>query len=167
MKKVLAVTVWDHNDPLIQVYTLPYLKIIQALYQNTIIYVQTFQKNNNELQTPLPPNIILLKSKFSKGIIGKSFQYFQTIIRLVKLARKEEVDVIHAFCTPGALIGYIVSKLSGKPLLVDSLEPHAECMVESGTWSRNSPYFKTLFFFEKLSVRHAKATISVTPTVLL
>jgi glycosyltransferase involved in cell wall biosynthesis len=165
LKKVLAITVWDYSDPLIQVYTLPYLKIVQRLYKNTTIYLQTFEKNGMGLQTEIPQGIVVFKAKFARSFLGKTVQYFKTISHLASLARKEDIAVIQAFCTPGAMIGYLVSKLSGKPLMIDSLEPHAECMVESGTWSKQSPYFKTLFLFEKLSVKHARATISVTPTV--
>jgi glycosyltransferase involved in cell wall biosynthesis len=165
MKKIIAVTVWSSNDPLIKVYTLPYLNLIISMYPTVCYYLQTFEKGSIDPSSNYDMGITYLKSEFSRGIVGKFIQYIRTIVRLVKLAKQEDIVAIHAFCTPGAMIGYIVSKLSGKPLLIDSLEPHAECMVESGTWERNSVYFRLLFLFEKLSIKHAKAAICVTPTM--
>ncbi|MFB9864457.1 hypothetical protein [Rufibacter immobilis] len=163
--KIIAVTVWSANDPLIKVYTLPYLRLILSMFPSVSYYLQTFDKGS-PVQAPKHDNgISYIHASFSSSFIGKVIQYVRTIIKLVLLARNKDVAAVHAFCTPGAMIGYIVSALSGKPLLIDSLEPHAECMVESGTWSRESLYFKMLFFFEKLSVKNAKAIICVTPTM--
>lgn len=164
-KKIIAVTVWSSNDPLIKVYTLPYLRLILKMFPNVSYYLQTFDKGSANPFESNENGILYITSLFSKSIFGKFIQYLKTITKLVKLANHKNVIAIHAFCTPGAMIGYIVSKLSGKPLLIDSLEPHAECMVESGTWKRDSLYFRVLFLFEKLSIKHAKAVICVTPTM--
>jgi len=165
MKKIIAVTVWDSNDALIKVYTLPYINLILKLYPDVSYYVQTFEKSSNTASTSYSEKINLIKSRFTKSKPGKIWEYIKTVIRLTILATKKEVIGIHAFCTPGAMIGYVVSKISGKPLIIDSLEPQAECMVETGTWEKNSLYFKVLFYFEKLSTRHARSTICVTPTM--
>jgi glycosyltransferase involved in cell wall biosynthesis len=60
----------------------------------------------------------------------------------------KKVDTIHCFCTPAGVLGYILSILSRKRLIIDSFEPHAEPMIETGTWSKNGLPFKILFFFE-------------------
>ena len=67
------------------------------------------------------------------------------------------------FVTPAGMIGYILSKLTGKPLILDSYEPHAEAMIENGEWKKNSLSFKLLFYFEKKQTRHAAIIIGTTP----
>ena len=130
MKKIIAVTVWDSQDPLIKVYTIPYLKVVMQLYPSVTYLLQTFDKVETNLNLMPVNGINIIKAKFTKGVFSKMYQYFKTIKDLIKKAQHKDVVAIHAFCTPGALIGYIVSLFSRKPLIIDSLEPHAECMVE-------------------------------------
>src|SRR5690606_22395326 len=44
-------------------------------------------------------------------------------------------------------------------LVLDSFEPHAESMVETGTWNKNSLSFRLLFRLEKLQFKKAKKII--------
>src|SRR4030066_244618 len=80
----------------------------------------------------------------------------------VRIIRKiiQKKNFIHAWCTPAGILGYILSKTTGVPLIIDSYEPHAEAMVENGTWGKSSWSFKLLFFFEKLQSKHAQTVIS-------
>ncbi|MBK9421151.1 MAG: hypothetical protein IPN44_08860 [Flavobacteriales bacterium] len=50
--------------------------------------------------------------------------------------------------------------LTGRPLVVDSYEPHAEAMVENGAWRKGGIAFRTLFLFEKLQSKRARAVIA-------
>ena len=66
------------------------------------------------------------------------------------------------WCTPAGALGYILSKTTGKNLIIDSYEPHAESMVENGTWSKDSLKFKLLYWFERKQSNHAKTIIGLT-----
>jgi glycosyltransferase involved in cell wall biosynthesis len=84
------------------------------------------------------------------------------IIRLLLLVLFKPSHFIHAWCTPAGAIGYFLSKFSGRPLIIDSYEPHAEAMVENKTWSMSSLKYIILFFLEKKLSKHAKTVISAT-----
>ena len=84
------------------------------------------------------------------------------IFKLLKTIRKEKIDVIHCWCTPAGMIGYILSLLTGRPLIIDSYEPHAETMVENGVWKKNGLVYHLLFFFEKRLTKRAKYLIATT-----
>jgi glycosyltransferase involved in cell wall biosynthesis len=60
------------------------------------------------------------------------------------------------------MLGYILSVLTERPLVIDSYEPHAEAMVENGEWKKNGLRFTILFFFEKLQTHRAKFLIGTT-----
>jgi hypothetical protein len=161
LKKILVVTYWDFNDPLIQTYTLPYLRAIQKVCEGNIrIYLVTFNKTNVQVpeQTVFTP--IFFKYHSNKLLAG--FQILASLMKLNSFIKKEKIDFIHSWCTPAGALGYLLSKFSHKPLVLDSFEPHAESMVENGTWTKNSLAFKILFRYERLQLQRAKHVIGLT-----
>ena len=77
----------------------------------------------------------------------------------------KKVQTIYARCTPAGAIGYFLSTLSRKKLILDSFEPHAEAMLECGAWRANSISFRSLFYLEKLQLRKANTIITCVPTM--
>lgn len=160
-RNILVITYWSYNFALIQTYTLPYVKIISKnLPKSSTIFLVTLDK--------IPPIIPEELSGFN--IKNKSFTYYpfglkgalmwiKIIFQLSKLIRKEKIDIIHGWCTPAAGIGYILSVLTGRKLIIDSFEPHALPMVEGNTWKRNGLAFKILFALEKLQLKRATEVI--------
>jgi hypothetical protein len=85
-----------------------------------------------------------------------------SILKLISLVYKRNVSKIHAWCTPAGSLAYVLSIITRRPLIIDSYEPHAEAMVENGTWKRNGLAFKLLFLFEKLQTKRAEVCIGLT-----
>jgi glycosyltransferase involved in cell wall biosynthesis len=56
----------------------------------------------------------------------------------------------------------LLSKFTGAELIIDSYEPHAEAMVENGTWKKSGAAYKILFYLEKKQTQRAKALIATT-----
>ena len=56
----------------------------------------------------------------------------------------------------------MLSKFTGAELVIDSYEPHAESMVENGTWKKDGLAYKILFSLEKKQTQRAKALIGTT-----
>jgi len=159
---VLVITYWSWSDALVQTYTLPYLRIMErALPPGSRIHLVTLEKN-----APIIGGI------GSKGaIVHHQFQYrplgpraVGMIMGLVRslciLVRQNDIRTVHAWCTPAGMIGYLVSVLTRRSLVIDSYEPHAEAMVENGTWRRKSMGFRVLFLFERLQTRRASVLIA-------
>lgn len=163
-KNILVITYWSFSDALIQTYTLPYLKIIaDQLSAESKIYLVTLEKENyNTTKIINGTSIINQRYKYSTFGLSASLSWVKNIFLLRSLIKKNEINYIHSFCTPAGMIGYILSKLSGKPLILDSYEPHAEAMVENGEWQNTSLSFKILFHFEKKQTQHAKIIIGTT-----
>jgi len=163
-KNILVITYWSFSDALIQTYTLPYLKIIaEQLSPSSKIYLVTLEKENYNISKTIEGTAIInLRYKYSAFGLSASFSWLKNIFLLRSLIKKNNINIIHSFCTPAGMIGYILSKFTGKPLILDSYEPHAEAMVENGEWKKESLSFKILFHFEKKQTRHATKIIGTT-----
>ncbi len=81
--------------------------------------------------------------------------------RLASFIFSKNIRMIHCWGTPVGSIGYLLSLLTARKLTIDSYEPHAEAMVENGTWKRNGLAFQILFMLERLQTRRATHLIAV------
>jgi glycosyltransferase involved in cell wall biosynthesis len=165
---VLILTNWPFEDALIQAYTLPYVKIIRkSLSTDKEIWFQTLEKVEHSEQKIDSIKNILSKVKINwvpqqyheYGIQSLLANLVQ-LIKYVQFCREKNIKLIHIWCTPPGIIGYILSVLAKADLIIDSFEPHAETMVENGSWKRNGIKFRVLFYFEKLMSRRAKVLIA-------
>ena len=167
---VFIITYFSYKDGLTQAYTLPYiLQLRELLPSSSKIHFTTLDQQHLALTREEKNQI--KKDLNSKGIEITFFKWrgsgvsagLSWIRRIAYLWGKilfGGYHVIHAWNTPSGVFGFILSILTGKKLVVDSYEPHAEPMVESGTWKENSLLFKILFQFEKLQSKRATLVIS-------
>jgi glycosyltransferase involved in cell wall biosynthesis len=175
-KNILVLTYWSLKDALIQAYTLPYLRIIYGhVPQGSKIYLITFEQEKQQLpanemaqmkQRLRMQGIRLITLSYSKFGIMAMIKWIFYIVYLISLIFIRRINYIHAWCTPAGSIAYVLSKLTGKKLIIDSYEPHADAMVENQTWNINSLQFRMLFYFEKKLTSHASIIISATQSML-
>ncbi|MGK7390866.1 MAG: glycosyltransferase [Candidatus Cyclobacteriaceae bacterium M2_1C_046] len=172
VQNLLVITYWSYKEALIQTYTLPYVRIIRKILpDHKNIYLLTLEKKEYQLEQSeekivkeklLSEGIIWLNLKYSKFNFATIFRLGYKILKLFILITTKGISHLHCWCTPGGAIGYILSKLTGAQLILDSYEPHAEAMVENGEWKRNSLPFKILWKLEKLQSERASCIISAT-----
>jgi hypothetical protein len=172
VNNLLVLTYWSFSDSLIQAYTLPYLYIIKKnLPPGSSLYLLTLEKDNHFLTGE---NRLAIEQQLKKqGITWLPFSYRPFGLRaiflwigisfqLIKVIVKKKISVIHCWATPAGAIGYLLCVLTGRKLVIDSYEPHAEAMVENGTWTKNSLAFRILFWLEKNQTARAHFLISAT-----
>lgn len=172
MKNVLVLTYWSYKNALIQTYTLPYVRIIKRnLPPNSKIFLLTieqeyFKMTDNEWEEEVKilnkEGIYPIRIQYDHFGIKMMFKLFSLVFSLKKIIRKENIDFIHAWCTPAGALGYILSVFTKKPLIIDSYEPHAEAMVENGSWKKSNLKFKLLFWLEKKQSKKANTVIALT-----
>lgn len=160
-RQVLVLTYWSFADALVQAYTLPYLHImLEVLPPGSVIHLVTLEKTAAPGPFAAGPGIRVHAFKY----VPFGFRAMGMILRMVwscmGLIRRERMDTIHAWCTPAGMIGHLLSVLSGRPLVLDSYEPHAEAMVENGTWERDGMAFRVLFRSERWQSRRARVLIA-------
>ncbi|MEW6773312.1 MAG: hypothetical protein AB1304_04875 [Bacteroidota bacterium] len=166
-KNILALTYWDFDDALVQTYTLPYLNMMcEHLSDNECIYLLCLNKKNKASISFQHPKIKLIAfSYYPFGAIAVLYYSWMLVYLLFFIYRKK-ITHIHAWCTPAASFGYILSVLTKKNLIIDSYEPHAESMVEVGEWSNKSLAYKILFYLEKKMTQHASFLIATTESMI-
>lgn len=175
VKNILALTYWSYKDALVQTYTLPYVRMIMRhLPQGSQIYLVTLEQahlkmddeeSNRIKQALASEGIHLVLLGYTKFGIKAAARWQVFLVRLLALCRLKRITHIHAWCTPAGGAGYVLSKLTGRPLILDSFEPHAEAMVEAGHWGPRSLPFKILWRLERLQARRASAVIGTTQGV--
>lgn len=167
---VLVLTYWSYRDALIQTYTLPYVRMIRKqLPASCRIYLLTLEQARLKMSEDETERVVaelkregihLITFKHSKFGLKAMLMWSLFITRLFALCLRERIAFIHAWCTPAGAAGVILSIVTRRPLIIDSYEPHAEAMVENGSWRANSLAFKILFFLEKLQSRRARTVIA-------
>jgi len=167
---ILVITYWSYKDALIQTYTLPYLRIMRKyLPAGSNIYLVTLEQPHHALtasetltenQHLASYDIQLIPFRYvpfgAKAVVSQ----FGNIIKLQRFIQNHDIDILHAWCTPAGALGYILSRMTGRKLIIDSYEPHAEPMLESGTWNKNGMAFRLLFTLEKLQSQRAETVIA-------
>ncbi len=165
---VLILTYWSYDDALIQTYTLPYLRIIRTnIPAGSKMILLTLEKTS--LSVTAKSRIRQELRSMGIGWIAGTYHPFGVIAvmgwamlinRLLFAVFRNKVTMIHCWGTPAGTVGAFLSYVSGKKLTIDSYEPHAEAMVENGTWKKNSLAFRLLFAFEKYQTKRAKYLIA-------
>lgn len=158
----MVITYWSYPDALIQTYTLPYLRImLRCLPPGSTVHLITLEKGGTEGLTPVDePGIRVHRFAYAPFGARGMGMVLGLLRKLWGLIRREHVDTIHAWCTPAGMIGYLLSIVTGRTLVIDSYEPHAEAMVENGTWRRGGLAFRILYLFERLQSRRADVLIA-------
>ncbi len=174
-KHILVVTYWSYKSALIKTYTLPYIELIRdKLPAGSRIFLMTLtpesettaQEYEENKQALKDKQIHLLNFTYKPFGLGMGIKLTGILVYLIHFMIREKISVIHAWCTPGGAIGYILSRITGRPLVLDSFEPHAESMLETNTWKKNSLAYRLLFKLEKLQLRRASDVICAAPGMI-
>ncbi len=161
-KNILILTYWNYKDALVQTYTLPYVKMIaQNLGKESKIFFVTFDKGKIDSTADLDELGITHISFTYKGLGVKSVLIVAlSIFKLLFLIKKYKISYIHAWCASAGALGYLLSIFTKTKLVIDSFEPHAESMLENGTWKKSGLPYKMLFKLEKLQAHKATYLIA-------
>lgn len=169
---LLIFTQWSYKDALVQTYTLPYVDIIRKVVPADKKIILVTAEQEKIALTPeetrainadwAGKNMELVTLAYKRYGWRKIVSFIGQLLSVYLLIFRRRVDVIHAFCTPAGGFAWALSTFSGSKLVIDSFEPHAEAMVENGTWNRSGMAFRLLFWLEKRQAIRARYIISAT-----
>lgn len=167
---VLILTYWSLDDALIQTYTLPYVRIIKKLVgASATIHLVTLEKHREKMKGESRTRSEQSLGQDGIGWIPLKYHPFGAValmrwavdfIRLSFLIARQRVSVVHCWGTPAGAVGFALSLFTARKLVIDSYEPHAEAMVENGTWKRTGLAFRILDALEKLQTKRATVLIA-------
>lgn len=176
MNNVLVITYWSYKDALIQSYSLPYIRMIRKqIGEESSVHLVTIEQphfactqvEKEEIKAALQKEGIEWHA-YSYTPFGYKamFRWVSTLFQLYHICKDNQIQNIHTFATPAGVIGYLLNRIVGKRLIIDSYEPHAESMVENGTWDDKSLAYRILFSFEKKMTQRAAVVIGTTQGML-
>ena len=110
---ILALTHWSYSDPLVQRFTLSNIRSIQKTTKGKVVLV-TFEAQDRKL--PEAEYDSIKRELNTEGIIPIFFKYHPYGIiamlswilyfpKLLYLIYKNDIHVIHAWCTPAGALG--------------------------------------------------------------
>lgn len=160
-REVLVLTYWSYPDALIQAYTLPYVRLIlKTLPKGSTVHLVTLEKEGASSARSVEQGVVWHPFRYASFGLRAVPMILRILWHCAGLIRRRRIDTIHAWCTPAGMLGHILSVITGRPLILDSYEPHAEAMVENGTWRRKGLAFKVLFQWERWQSRRATVLIA-------
>lgn len=168
---ILFFTSWGFKEGLVQAYTLPYLKIIANIRKSGKIFLVTEEKDARTISTDgidavnkslAPFEIIWMPRPYQPAGIKKLAFMFKELLYWKKIAKEKNIEIFHSLCTPAGVYAYLLKRLTGKKLIIDSFEPHTMYMLESGVWKERSLTYKMLRYFEGKMARSADYIIATT-----
>lgn len=99
-------------------------------------------------------------------IIKKVYDLCLGTLQAVRLVRQHRVFAIYSEGFPGAVIAHNIARLTRKPHIVHTFEPHADYMVECGMWQARSWETIALKLFTGVVARGAYALLTATQAMV-
>ena len=161
IKNILFITQWQYEDALIQTYTLPYVQIIKNI-TGFGCYLVCVNKGIAKIAVREENGVTVIVMPLGSG--NQFINWGRNLLALRKLIKREDITHLHPWCTPAGAIGLLLKLLNRKLILtIDSFEPHAEAMVENGTWKKSGLKYKVLSYMEKLEAKKADNLVFAAP----
>lgn len=172
MKSILILAYYSIEDPVFKSAVLPYFvdfpskdfRFILFTYEHDkfTITEEIIKKHHKCLNKN---QIAWYQLKWRSGrhkAIKKVLDVGKSIIAISKVIKKNKVDAIYSEGFPGAIIGYLISRVNRVKHYIHTFEPHAEYMLEAGVWSKTSWEYKLLKYFENKIASHASLIFTAT-----
>lgn len=163
---------WSHTDPLVHRYVLPYLPIIRDAAGNACrLHLLTAEPDMHRLdaafgQSLRDMDVVWYPMPYAPLGAKGWFLWLKNTLRLRGYCRHHRIDILHAFAPIAGALAWMATRWTRVRLVVDSWEPHAESMVETGVWKHNSLAFRVLWFMEKKMTQNAYWLIAAQPQMV-
>ncbi|MGI9544218.1 MAG: glycosyltransferase [Cyclobacteriaceae bacterium] len=163
---ILYLSYWGINEPLVRSTIFPYLRIIGNIDAVKKIYLVTVERNlRTELQRSYGISKMHWCPVYSRQlklkILTKISDFVDFPSKIQQIIASNKVDLIMCRGVMAGALGYKAAKKSNLPLFVESFEPHADYMVESGEWAKNRLKYLMQKKWEKKELIYAKKIITV------
>lgn len=164
---VLFIGYWDIEEPLTKATIFPHLKILQEMKTvSTIVFVNTERTSSNPQFLPdyAVSKIVyrpVLARNFKLALFGKASDFVYFPAEISRLLREFDVHVIFARGALAGSLAYLCWRKTRVPFVVESFEPHADYMLESGVWHKFDLRYRFQKRWEAKQIRHAKGLLPV------
>jgi glycosyltransferase involved in cell wall biosynthesis len=166
--KILFIGFWGLEDPLTLSTTFPNLQLLAELSSVELIRFATVEREGQAIPILKLPFVTTkishqpLVSRPRRSLLGTKLEEFLRFPReLMATIHELGIDIIIGRGAMAGALAYLTSKRTGKPFYVESFEPHADYMLESGVWSKYDPRYIFQRFWESKEKKYAKGLMPV------
>jgi glycosyltransferase involved in cell wall biosynthesis len=173
-KNIFVFAYYSYKDPVFQSATLNYLLKLteKGKYHFHLLTFEhsgfTYERGEiEEIETNLTKcNISWYRSIWHSTrylkLIHKAIDLITGIKLGLRIVKKNNCSLIYSEGVVGASIAYFISRITKRPHVVHSYEPHADSMLDGGVWRPWSWEFRLLKSFENVLAKKSNALITGT-----
>lgn len=153
--RILFLSYWGLDDPLTVSTVFPHLQLLVQRPEIESILLVTIERDgkNPAFTLPFATNKVayapLISEPGRNVLITKTDDFLRFPKELVRLSTEHRSDFLLARGAPAGALAYLVWKQNELPFYVESFEPHADYMLESGVWKRYDPRYLFQRYWEK------------------
>lgn len=168
--RILFLSYWPLQDPLTSATVLPHLRLLQERADIEAVLLVTIERDSTSetrpaLELPFPSSKITFEPLVSQGgrsvIVNKTDDFLRFPRELVEHVKTFRANFILARGAPAGSLAYLVWKQLKLPYYVESFEPHAEYMRQSGVWRWFDPRYIFQQYWENQQKRSALGLMPV------
>lgn len=165
--RILFLSYWGLDDPLTISTVFPHLQILQQRADIESVLLVTIERRGAPpvLRLPFPADKVsyapLISVPGRNVLLTKTDDFLRFPKQLVQLAADHHSDFLLARGAPAGSLAYLVWKQNKLPFYVESFEPHADYMLESGVWQRYDPRYLFERYWERKQKKLARGLMPV------
>lgn len=163
---ILFISYWGVNEGLSQATVLPHVEILANHPSIQKVILATIERESFT-PPPLPPNVIhlpLQSKSYHNVLLTKLGDFYFFPRALKKVCVENKVSLIISRSSLAGAIAYLLFRRLKIPYVVESYEPHAAYMRESGVWSRWDVRYLIQKYFEARENNSALRLLPVAKT---
>jgi glycosyltransferase involved in cell wall biosynthesis len=134
--KILFLSYWGIEDGLTAATVIPHLRILDRFQEVSEILFCTIERTERHSPVNLPGKVKHWPLESGKKIRDKIFDFIRFPSLISKVVKDQNIAFMFCRGTPAGALGHIVHTRTGIGYAVESFEPHAQYMVESGVWTK-------------------------------
>ena len=162
---ILYIGYWAFHDGLTSSTILPNLRILADFEEVQKVIFCSIERDpfiiQFEMDIDKVEHIPLYSSSLTLTLLNKFYDFTVFPKRLAKVCKENKIDILICRGSPAGALGYLVWKKTQIPFIVESFEPHADYMLESGVWTKWDPRFLLERYWEKKQKKYARTLITV------
>lgn len=164
--KLLYLCYWGIDEGLTQATVFPQLRMLAEMEHIHKIVLCTIERDKKfvEYSGPSREKINfhpLYSNGLKPGVLNKIVDFVVFPRTLQALVKVHRIDFILSRGTPAGSLAWKVFRKTGIPFGVESFEPHADYMLESGVWKKNGLKYRTQTKWEDKQKQDAQFIITV------
>ncbi|MBI3220373.1 MAG: glycosyltransferase [Bacteroidetes bacterium] len=158
--RLLFVSYWGLNEGLTAATVLPHLQILASIETIDQIIFCSIERGGEPIATGpiLHPKILhipLVSQPKGNVFLTKANDFISFPRQLIQICEEYQIDKMICRSPMAGALGYLAARKNNIPFVVESFEPHAESMIESGVWTKLDPRYWIELYFERQQVKAA------------